>query len=207
MLDIRKPIPDFSLPDEDGRLVTKASLKGKRFVLYFYPKDSTPGCTTQACGFRDEQPAFGKLGVPVFGISADTVASHRRFADKQSLNFRLLADPERQLIEGLGAWGEKTLYGRKYMGILRCTFVVDASGRVEQVWPKVDVKTHAADVRRYLMGESTASAASVVPAKKAVAKAPAKAAPKAAAKRASKAPVKKAAVKKAQVARSTSRKA
>lgn len=204
MLDIRNPIPNFSLPDENGQVVSKASLKGTRFVLYFYPKDSTPGCTTQACGFRDEQPAFGKLGVPVFGISADTVASHRRFVDKQSLNFRLLADPDRQLIEGMGAWGEKSLYGRKYMGILRCTFVVDAAGRVEQVWPKVDVKTHASEVRRYLAGESAPAAVASAPVKKAgVAKTPAKSAAKAKPKPAAKKP----AAKKRPATRSKTRKA
>ncbi|AVP99489.1 thioredoxin-dependent thiol peroxidase [Ahniella affigens] len=152
MLTPGSSIPDFALSTQSGQTVSKASLKGKRFVLYFYPKDSTPACTTQACGIRDAHPDFQKLGVPVFGVSADDVKSHQKFADKQALNFPLLADPDRVLIEGLGAWGEKSLYGRKYLGIFRCTFVVDAGGKVEQVWPKVDVKTHAADVLRYLQG-------------------------------------------------------
>lgn len=154
MLKPGASIPDFTLATQSGQTVSKASLRGRRFVLYFYPKDSTPACTTQACGIRDAHPDFQKLGVPVFGVSADDVRSHQKFADKQELNFSLLADPDRVLIEGLGVWGEKSLYGRKYMGILRCTFVIDAAGQVEQVFAKVDVKTHAADVLAYLRGDA-----------------------------------------------------
>lgn len=164
MLQPNDLLPDFRLADDEGKTVSKADLKGRRFVLFFYPKDATPGCTTEVCGFRDAHPAFGKLGVPVFGVSADPVDSHRRFAEKQGLNYRLLADPERQLIEALGVWVEKSLYGRKYMGILRSTFVVDANGRIERCWDKVDVKTHADEVLRYIRGESSAQAPARKPA-------------------------------------------
>lgn len=191
MLQPNDLLPDFRLADDQGAFVSRADLKGKRFVLFFYPKDATPGCTTEVCSFRDAHPAFGKLGVPVFGVSADPVASHRRFAEKQGLNYRLLADPDRQLIEALGVWVEKSLYGRKYMGILRSTFVVDAQGRIERNWDKVDVKTHADEVLQYLRGGSasaqpkqalparpapstgkTAVAKKAAPAKKAAAKKP-----------------------------------
>lgn len=185
MLQPGSPIPDFALTHQDGGVVSKDRLKGTRFVLYFYPKDSTPACTTQACGIRDAHPEFERIGVPVFGVSADDVKSHQKFADKQELNFPLLADPDRVLIEGLGAWGEKSLYGRKYMGIIRCTFVIDANGKVERVFEKVDVKSHAADVLAYLQGGAA-------PAKPAAVSKPA--AKKAGA---SKAPAKKAAAKKA----------
>lgn len=215
MLTPGSSIPDFALPTQDGQTVTKASLSGKRFVLYFYPKDSTPACTTQACGIRDAHPDFKKLGAPVFGVSADDVKSHQKFADKQELNFPLLADPDRVLIEGLGAWGEKSMYGRKYMGIIRCTFVVDAAGNVEHVWEKVDVKTHAADVLAYLRGG--AAPKSTEPAKPASTKKPTPAKPvtaakktsaaKPAAKKAAKPVAKKVAAKKAVAKKPAAKKA
>lgn len=154
MLQANDKVPAFSLEDDRGKLVRDADLLGKRFVLFFYPKDATPACTTEVCTFRDELPKFKRLGVPVFGVSADSVASHRKFVEKQSLTYRLLADPDRVLIEAMGVWVEKVLYGRKYMGILRCTFLVDATGRIEHVWPKVTVKTHAAEVLAFVRGEA-----------------------------------------------------
>jgi thioredoxin-dependent peroxiredoxin len=143
-------VPDFELSTDGGKLVSKKSLLGSRYVLYFYPKDDTPGCTKEACGFRDHEVDFSNIKTKVFGISADSTASHEKFVKKYSLNFPLLSDPNRVLIEGLGCWVEKSMYGKKYMGIARATFVVDAKGVIEQVWEKVDVGTHAADVLAYL---------------------------------------------------------
>jgi peroxiredoxin Q/BCP len=146
--------PAFSAPDQSGTVRTLAEFKGRAFVLYFYPKDDTPGCTKEACAFRDALPRFGELGTTVYGVSADNVASHAKFVAKFGLNFPLLADPERQLIEGLGFWVEKSMYGKKYMGIQRATVVVDATGKVEQLWPKVSPDAHAAEVAAYLAGEA-----------------------------------------------------
>jgi peroxiredoxin Q/BCP len=157
---MRKPgdaVPAFSLPASDGRTVSAAGLRGQRYVLYFYPKDDTPGCTKEACAFRDNLPAFGGLGVPVFGVSADNEASHRKFVAKYGLNFPLLADPDRKLIEPIGAWVEKSMYGRSYMGIARCTFIVGTDGRIERVWEKVSPEGHAAEVLAALGGAATAA--------------------------------------------------
>ena len=146
-------VEDFEAASTDGtfRLSDQA---GHPVVLYFYPKDNTPGCTREACGFRDAMPAFGRLGVPVFGVSADKATAHDRFVLKQGLNFPLLADPEHELIEAYGVWVEKSLYGRKYFGVARSTFVVGADGRIEKVWEKVSPDSHAAEVRDYLAGEA-----------------------------------------------------
>lgn len=154
MIEIGQDCPDFSLQDHTGTTVSRTGLLGQRYVLYFYPKDDTPGCTKEACAFRDALPRFGELGTKVYGVSADPVASHAKFVAKYGLNFPLLADPERQLIEGLGFWVEKSMYGKKYMGIQRATVVVDAGGKVEQLWPKVSPEGHAAEVAAYLAGES-----------------------------------------------------
>lgn len=153
MLQAGDSCPDFTLETESGTTVSLKSLEGKRFVLYFYPKDDTPGCTTEACGFRDLLPAFAELDAQVFGVSADSVAKHRKFVDKHSLGFTLLADPERTLIEPIGAWVEKSMYGKKYMGIARISFVVDANGKIEKVWEKVAPAKHPDEVRAYLAGE------------------------------------------------------
>jgi thioredoxin-dependent peroxiredoxin len=149
-------VPDFQLTTDGGKMVSKASLLGSRYVLYFYPKDDTPGCTKEACGFRDAEVDFSKINTKVFGVSADSAASHEKFVKKYGLNFPLMSDPNRVLIEGLGCWVEKSMYGKKYMGIARATFVVDAKGVIEQVWEKVDVGTHAADVLSYLQGGADA---------------------------------------------------
>lgn len=152
MLKPGDPAPSFLLPGDAGRHVDSARLAGCRYVLFFYPKDDTPGCTREACAFRDNLPAFEKLGVPVYGVSADTPAKHERFAGKHSLNFPLLSDPGHELLEPYGVWIEKTLYGRKYFGIQRCTVVVDRNGVIEKSWEKVSPDSHASEVLAYLSG-------------------------------------------------------
>jgi peroxiredoxin Q/BCP len=143
---VGSPAPSFSLPDQDGNIVTSESLKGAPYVLYFYPKDDTPGCTKEACGFRDSGAAFGKNGVRVLGVSPDSEKSHARFAEKYGLPFTLLADVDKTLAAAYGVWVEKTNYGRKYMGIDRSTFLVDAKGRVQKIWRGIRVPGHVEDV-------------------------------------------------------------
>jgi thioredoxin-dependent peroxiredoxin len=183
MLQVGAKVPNFSLASNAGT-ISAAGLKGARYVLYFYPKDDTPGCTKEACGFRDLLPRFDGSKIKIFGVSADSIAAHEKFAAKFALNFPLLSDPERKLIEGLGVWVEKSMYGKKYMGIARASFVIDAQGVIEKVWEKVSVETHAAEVLAYLSGAPEAkpgmakpSAAkpgtAAVSAKKTVAKTPA----------------------------------
>jgi len=174
MLQAGDKAPPFLLAGDGGRTVDSATLKGRRYVIYFYPKDDTPGCTREACAFRDNLPAFGKLGVPVFGVSGDQVKSHDRFAHKYGLNFPLLADPDHHLLEAYGVWVEKSMYGRKYFGIQRSTFVIDAKGKVEKVWEKVSPDSHAQEVVAYLAGGAQPTSAKAA-AKKAALK---KAAPK-----------------------------
>lgn len=128
--------PPFSLCDADGREVTLASLAGRHVVLYFYPKDDTPGCTKEACGFRDLWGEIEALGVEVFGVSPDEVGSHRRFAAKYDLPFRLLSDPEKTVMAAYGAWGEKVLYGRRSIGVIRSTVWIGPDGRVRQHWKR-----------------------------------------------------------------------
>lgn len=142
MLEVGKPAPDFSLAAHTGGTVTRKSLAGKWAVLYFYPKDSTPGCTTEACDFRDNFARVKKAGALVYGVSADSLASHEKFATAQDLPFPLLSDPDKKTIEAYGAWGEKTMYGRKMMGIIRSTVLIDPKGVVRAVWPKVKVAGH-----------------------------------------------------------------
>lgn len=142
MPDIGALAPDFSAPDQDGVVRSLAEFRGRPLVLYFYPKDMTPGCTTEACDFRDNLARIAHHGAAVVGISADSVARHRKFADKEGLSFPLLADEDRTIVEAYGVWKEKTLYGRKFMGIERTTFVVDADGRIAHVFEKVKVKGH-----------------------------------------------------------------
>ncbi len=138
--------PDFTLPTDDGGKVKLSSLRGQPVVLYFYPRDDTPGCTREACAFRDQKPALAKLGAKVLGVSADSVASHGKFRDKFKLNFPLLADEEHKVAEKYGAWREKNMYGKKSMGIQRSTFLIDAEGKVARVWKKVSVDGHDAEV-------------------------------------------------------------
>lgn len=197
MLAPGAPAPQFALPDQTATVQNAKSLKGKRYLVYFYPKDATPGCTVQACGIQSDLSRFNKLGIPVFGVSMDSVASHRKFADKYKLTFPLLADTERSLIEAFGVWVEKSMYGKQYMGISRSSFLVGANGKIEQVWEKVNTKTHAADVLTYLQGGTPTAVAAKKPA---TAKAPAKKAP------AKKAPVKKTATKKASAKKTVKKK-
>jgi peroxiredoxin Q/BCP len=138
--------PDFTLPADDGRAVTLSQLRGKPVVLYFYPKDDTPGCTKEACAFRDRSADLSAHGAVVLGVSPDDVASHGKFRDKFSLNFPLLADPMHQVAEAYGAWREKNMYGRTSMGIQRSTFLIDREGKVRKVWKKVSVDGHDEEV-------------------------------------------------------------
>ena len=138
--------PSFSLADESGKTVTLSQFKGKKVVVYFYPKDDTPGCTTEACGFRDNYDAILAKGAVVIGISADSEASHGKFKSKFDLPFFLLSDPEKTAIQAFGAWGEKKMYGKAYDGILRSTFVIGADGRILKVFPNVKPADHAHEV-------------------------------------------------------------
>jgi peroxiredoxin Q/BCP len=146
MLKVGERAPDFSASDQNGNNVKLSDFKGKSVVLYFYPKDMTPGCTVEACGFRDDQGAIKKKGAVVLGVSKDGPASHKKFAEKNDLSFPLLADESGAIVKAYGAWGEKSMYGRKYMGILRVTYVLGPEGRVKAVFPKVKPAGHSADV-------------------------------------------------------------
>ena len=146
MLSTGSRAPAFSLPADDGTTVSLKSLEGKAVVLYFYPKDDTPGCTVEACEFRDMWAKVKKAGAIVFGVSPDPVTSHVKFKKKFNLPFPLLADVDHAVAEAYGAWGEKSMYGRKYQGILRTTFVIDGKGRIARVFEKVKPKGHAAEV-------------------------------------------------------------
>ena len=154
MLKIGDKVPQFTLESDTAGTIKASDLKGTRYVLYFYPKDDTPGCTTEACSFRDNLPKFGDVNVPVYGVSADDVKKHGKFTQKFSLNFPLLSDPGRTLIEPMGVWVEKSMYGKKYMGIARVTFVISPQGKIEQVWEKVKPEGHAAEVLAYLHSHS-----------------------------------------------------
>lgn len=138
--------PAFALESSTGGTVELKDFAGKWVVLYFYPRDATPGCTTEAQAFRDHEGALDERGAVVLGVSKDSIASHQKFAAKQELNFPLLSDPEGAVIEKYGAWGEKNLYGKKSMGIIRSTVLIDPEGKVRKVWPKVRVKGHVEDV-------------------------------------------------------------
>jgi thioredoxin-dependent peroxiredoxin len=146
LLEEGAPAPDFTLASDSGEEVTLSSFRGKPVVLYFYPKDDTPGCTTQACAIRDAYSDFRDRGAVVLGVSPDDEASHVRFKEKYSLPFTLLADPEHKVADEYGVWKERNLYGKKSMGIERSTFVIDADGNVSKVMRRVKPDTHAADV-------------------------------------------------------------
>jgi peroxiredoxin Q/BCP len=143
---IGTPLPAFALQDDQGTTVTAKDFKGHWTVLYAYPKDSTPGCTTEACDFRDNLARVQSAGAQVYGISRDNLKSHQNFIAKQNLPFRLLSDPECALLKPLGAFGKKVMYGKEVEGILRSTFLVDPKGVIRHVWPKVSVKGHVQDV-------------------------------------------------------------
>lgn len=144
--------PDFTLPDQDGNPVTLSSFHGRKVALYFYPKDDTPGCTTQACDLRDSEHALQARGVVVLGVSPDSVKSHRKFADKYGLPFTLLADENHEVAEKYGVWGEKSFLGKKYMGVERTTFLIGEDGRIQDVMRKVKAKTHAQDLLSKVSG-------------------------------------------------------
>jgi peroxiredoxin Q/BCP len=149
-MKVGQKAPDFNVKDDSGKTVKLSDLKGKKVVLYFYPKDDTPGCTTEACNFRDGIAAIKKLGAVVLGVSADSVESHQKFKKKFELNFPLLADTDREIIEAYDVWKEKSMYGRKYMGIERTTFIIGKDGKVTHIFPKVKVAEHADAVREAL---------------------------------------------------------
>jgi len=177
-----KPAPDFELKSDSGESVRLSELRGKPVVLYFYPKDDTPGCTREACHFRDEHSALEKAGAVVLGVSPDGEKSHQKFAAKYSLPFPLLSDTEHKAADAYGVWGEKSLYGRKFIGLTRATFLIDPQGNVKHVWPKVKVDGHVAQVLAALTGAAPAAAEDTeAPVKKAVKKA-VKQAPKPAAR-------------------------
>lgn len=146
MLQIGDKMPAFSVADEQGRVVTEKDLLGKKTVIYFYPKDSTPGCTAEACNIRDNHNAFIARGYQVFGVSKDSQASHVKFKEKYSLPFPLLSDPTTQMLQAFGAWGEKKLYGKVSMGTLRKTFIFDENGILERIIDKVDTKNHTSQI-------------------------------------------------------------
>lgn len=152
MLETGDKAPNFNLPINGGGTLTLKDLKGKAVVMYFYPKDMTPGCTTEAQDFRDHIKDFQKAGAVVVGVSKDSVKRHDNFVEKQALPFQLISDENGTLCEDFGVWAEKSMYGRKYMGIIRATFIIDAKGVIRHVWPKVKVKGHAEDVLETLKG-------------------------------------------------------
>ncbi|MBR6679679.1 MAG: thioredoxin-dependent thiol peroxidase [Clostridia bacterium] len=150
MLKIGDKAPNFTLNDKDGNTVSLSDFLGKKVVLYFYPKDNTPGCTRQACAFASAYGEFARRGVEVIGISRDSIASHVKFAEKYSLPFVLLSDPEREAIEAYGVWQEKKLYGKLSFGVVRTTFIIDDQGNIEAVMPKVKPDTNAAQILEML---------------------------------------------------------
>lgn len=154
LLEVGAKAPEFTLLDKDGNSVSLSDFVGKKIVLYFYPKDNTPGCTRQACAFAGAYEEFKKINVVVIGVSKDSVASHQRFAEKHGLPFILLSDPELIAIQAYGVWQEKKLYGKVSMGVVRSTFVIDENGIIEKVMPKVKPDTNAAEILEYLKADN-----------------------------------------------------
>jgi peroxiredoxin Q/BCP len=173
MLKLGQKAPAFSLPSTSGATVTLASLKGKQVVLYFYPRDNTPGCTVEACDFRDQHSALQKAGAVVLGVSADSLKSHAGFRAKYELPFDLLVDEGSKVASAYGAFGEKLMYGRKVQGTIRSTFLIDAAGSIAQIWSPVKVAGHAEAVLAALTGGNSTPAASATPKAKTAAKKPA----------------------------------
>lgn len=150
MLQVGSKAPDFTLPDQNGSLISLADFRGKKVVLYFYPKDNTPGCTRQACAFAGAYEAFNGQNVVVIGVSKDSIASHRKFVEKHNLPFILLSDPELAVIQAYDVWQEKKLYGKASMGVIRSTYIIDEAGVIEKAMPKVKPDTNAAEILAYL---------------------------------------------------------
>jgi peroxiredoxin Q/BCP len=142
MLEVGEKAPEFTAPADGGGKIKLTDLRGKKVILYFYPKDNTPGCTTEACDFRDNMASLTQQGVAVLGVSPDSVASHDKFKSKFDLPFPLISDPQHEIAEAYGVWREKSLYGRKFMGIVRSTFVIDEQGKIAEIYRKVRVKNH-----------------------------------------------------------------
>ncbi len=155
--------PDFKSNDQDGNEVSLSGMKGKKVVLYFYPRDMTPGCTAEACSLRDNYKALMKAGYEVLGVSGDNEKTHRKFIEKEKLPFRLLADVDKSVHMKYGTWIEKSMYGRKYMGTARVTYIINEGGLIEEVIEKVDTKNHADQI----LGRATSTAPAMKPAKKA----------------------------------------
>lgn len=153
MIETGKKAPPVKLKDQDGKLVNLADFSGKNVVLYFYPKDNTSGCTKEACSFNENLPKFDGIKAVVFGVSPDTVESHKKFAVKYKLSFSLLADPEKKVLEAYGVWKEKSMYGRKYMGVERTTVIIDETGKIAKIFPKVKVEGHTEEVIAFLKGK------------------------------------------------------
>lgn len=152
MLEVGTKAPEFTLPDQDGNPVSLSDFAGKKVVLYFYPRDNTPGCTRQACAFAAAYEDFQKLDAVVIGVSKDSAASHRKFAEKHGLPFILLADPELTVLQAYDVWQEKKLYGKVSMGVVRSTYIIDENGVIEKAMPKVKPDTNAAEILAYLRG-------------------------------------------------------
>ena len=156
MLETNTKAPDFTLPDKDGNPVSLSDFRGRKVVLYFYPRDNTPGCTRQACAFAAAYDRFRSMDVTVIGVSKDSVSSHLKFAQKYDLPFILLSDPELQAIQAYDVWKEKKLYGKVSMGVVRTTYIIDEQGNIEKAMPKVKPDTNAAEILEYLTGEEKA---------------------------------------------------
>ncbi|NQV16759.1 thioredoxin-dependent thiol peroxidase [bacterium] len=146
MLNVGEMAPDFNLNDQDGKPVKLSDYKGKKLVIYFYPKDQTPGCIKEACSFRDNIDVYTKSDIAVLGVSVDSEKSHQNFIEKQNLNFPLLADVDKVMVNDYQVWGEKSMYGRTYLGVFRKTFLINEEGVIDKIYEKVNVATHAEDV-------------------------------------------------------------
>jgi peroxiredoxin Q/BCP len=154
LLAVGTQAPEFTTTDQDGKTRTLSDFKGKKVILYFYPKDNTPGCTKEACGFRDHFSEFRRLGVEILGVSVDPEKSHKSFVRKYELPFTLLADTDKRLVEAYGVWGEKKLYGKKYLGTHRVTYLIDEAGKIAAVFPTVKPDTHAEEILAVLQGRA-----------------------------------------------------
>ena len=144
--------PDFSLPASNGETISLKDYIGKKVVIYFYPKDDTPGCTIEACNFRDDHSEITDAGAVVLGVSKDDITSHNKFINKYDLPFLLLSDESTEMISAYGAWVKKKMYGKEYYGVLRKTYLIDEEGKIQRIWPKVDVKTHSRDIIELIKG-------------------------------------------------------